>query len=394
MLARLWWKDARQFLPIWLTLVGAAMGIQWLILQIMESEAKVETRPSMIVAAVGWTALYAFAVSAAAFAGERENNTLLFLDMIPVSRRVIWTSKVSFAVVSTLVLAMVLGLIAGFSSHRVPFGDAPIDFRIAGGREVSDSAVGAVWIVVVTGAFLVEALGWGLFWSSALKNAMLAAVLAMLSTAFDLALIQPHLYHLDQPLYQQWPFQAIYLHTGVAGRLGIGLATAAASALIFTLGQRPRSIFGERRNRPLPGPWTFWGRRLTVMVEPRQADPIASRVPRFPEWPAVHVLFWQSIRESWSTYWRILAIGLGLPLVWVICMPHWSTPQTFLLWVNIPLTRCRRPECLRHGNPRPDLALSRASRGEAGGGLGREARGLGGVDAGSRGDDRGLDAAH
>ena len=39
--------------------------------------------------AMGWVLLYGFAVSAAAFAGERENDTLAFLDMLPVGRKVL-----------------------------------------------------------------------------------------------------------------------------------------------------------------------------------------------------------------------------------------------------------------------------------------------------------------
>ena len=55
--------------------------------------------------AMGWTCLYAFAVGAAAFAGERETGTLRLLDMLPAPRRVVWAGKVSFAIVSTIGLA-------------------------------------------------------------------------------------------------------------------------------------------------------------------------------------------------------------------------------------------------------------------------------------------------
>ena len=39
---------------------------------------------------------------AAAFAGERETNTQVFLDTLPVDRGMLWASKVSFALVTTL----------------------------------------------------------------------------------------------------------------------------------------------------------------------------------------------------------------------------------------------------------------------------------------------------
>ena len=57
---------------------------------------------------MGWTFLYAFAVGAAAFAGERETGTLRLLDLLPASRRVVWAGKVSFAFVTTAALAVIL----------------------------------------------------------------------------------------------------------------------------------------------------------------------------------------------------------------------------------------------------------------------------------------------
>ena len=72
-------------------------------------------------AALGWAVLYAFAAGAAAFAGERESKTLGFLDALPVARRTLWLGKATFALASTLGLALVLaGLAALGTAARDP----------------------------------------------------------------------------------------------------------------------------------------------------------------------------------------------------------------------------------------------------------------------------------
>ena len=109
MYRRLWWKDARQFWPIWAFLLLAAGVTQLLV----HHFASPETRGTVLLPlAIGWPFLYAFAVGAAAFAGERETGTLLLLDVLPAPRRVVWAGKVSFAIVSTIALALLLLVLA------------------------------------------------------------------------------------------------------------------------------------------------------------------------------------------------------------------------------------------------------------------------------------------
>jgi hypothetical protein len=70
MLARLWWKEARLFWPVWLVLVLAAAGVHGLALNTIERP----DRGMLMGFALGWAVLYALAAGAAAFAGERENR--------------------------------------------------------------------------------------------------------------------------------------------------------------------------------------------------------------------------------------------------------------------------------------------------------------------------------
>src|SRR4051794_896638 len=79
MYARLWWKEARTFWPIWLVLGVVALGLQGLVFWFDPSEARTGI---LIPQGLAWSVLYAFAVGSAAFAGEREANTQGFLDTL------------------------------------------------------------------------------------------------------------------------------------------------------------------------------------------------------------------------------------------------------------------------------------------------------------------------
>ena len=73
MYARLWWKDARQFWPIWVFLALAAAVMQGLLLHYLGQDAR---HGALGCLALICASLYAFATGAAAFAGEQEAGTL------------------------------------------------------------------------------------------------------------------------------------------------------------------------------------------------------------------------------------------------------------------------------------------------------------------------------
>ena len=159
MLARLWWKDARQFWPIWALMAFVALAAQWVAMHYYRDDSRTGGLAFM---ALGWTCLYAFAVAAAAFAGERETRTLHLLDALPVERWRLWTAKVSFALVSTLALGLFLFAVAATGT------DSWQSVKPWGGF-----FAGLVILLLV--------LGCGLFWSAALSNALLAGVLGVFS---------------------------------------------------------------------------------------------------------------------------------------------------------------------------------------------------------------------
>src|SRR5262245_39143796 len=105
MLARLWWKEARLFWPVWVFLGLTALGVQWAVSRYVGMEARRGVLGAM---ALGWAGLYACAACAAAIAGEREARTLTLLDALGLDRRTLWRGKATFATASTLALAAVL----------------------------------------------------------------------------------------------------------------------------------------------------------------------------------------------------------------------------------------------------------------------------------------------
>ncbi len=105
MYARVWWKDARQLWPIWVFLAVAAAVAQWLTQRYGMPTSSPYT---LTLLAMVWASFYAVAAGAAAFAGEHEAGTLRLLDIMPVERRVTWAGKVSFGLVTTLVLTGLL----------------------------------------------------------------------------------------------------------------------------------------------------------------------------------------------------------------------------------------------------------------------------------------------
>ena len=205
----------------------AAVG-QWLALHYFGSDARNGTLGAM---AIGWTCLYAFAVAAAAFAGEREGRTLLFLDTLAVSRLRLWGSKVSFSLATTLALAVVLVGLAALGTDRWETG--------------RESTITVAFACV---AVLLEALGWGLFWSAVSASALTAAVLAVCSMGIaQVAMLQGMWFSPDNLVSATWL------------RLGLAAAATGASAVVLTWngpGRSPRGWSsrlprrtGQRRSR-------------------------------------------------------------------------------------------------------------------------------------------------
>jgi hypothetical protein len=287
MVARLWWKDLRQFWPIWALIAIVALVAQRLIVHYASESARTGELAGF---ALGWTCLYAFAVAAAAFAGERENRTLGWLDAIPVGRSRIWVAKATFAAASTLALGLVLLAAAATDT------DKWVSVRPFEG--------------IITGlAVLLIVLGCGLLWSSVTNNALLAAVLSIGTSLVILPLLQSWL-RPDAPPWRD-PFSI----------LAIVVCSWLASWLMFVWTAPPRLGFVDRGLSSLLGS----SGRATTAVEAQ-----AMRPPSF--WgPAARSLAWQTWREARSFLAWFLLIGVLVPVAAAVAV---GRPMDLMGWIG------------------------------------------------------------
>ncbi len=307
MYARLWWKDARQLWPIWVFLAVAAAVAQWLAQRYWMPASS--PYPLTLLAMV-WASFYAVAAGAAAFAGEHEAGTLRLLDIMPVERRVTWAGKVSFGLVTTLVLTGLLLAMAVLGTKDWPSVGSPQSL--------------APWDIANLGVIALEALGWGLFWSALLNSALSAAVVAILCTGITSILIIARL----DTIIGELPDKLRQL---AAWQLGIALVTAAASHILFTRSGLPRRlriglrspIVVIRTGSPRPSPMrlqlqSLGATTLLQTTQPRVARavrvghlaPITGRLSRRTWLLQARALAWQTAREGWKTWFALAVIGV------------------------------------------------------------------------------------
>jgi hypothetical protein len=288
MFARLWWKDARQFGPAW-GLIALSSGIGFVLVDRLSPEADARVQLCFAIAFMG-SCLYALAISTAAFAGERENRTLRLLDSMATPRGMLWDGKSSFCIVTALALMLVL--FGGASAWFGPGGIVPPVGPAAG-------AVGVGPALIWMGCLMVEAVGWGLFWSSLLNHVLAAAVLAVCCLMGAL------------PLFHSTGFESTDLARSAPWRLLIGLASAWASRLIFLRSGPPIRSWWPARS-----PRIRTRTRTTLPKKPKAAEEIATSPGErlAPGWPrAARSLAWQATREARAAFPFLLLLGVGLP---------------------------------------------------------------------------------
>ena len=273
MLARLWWKETRQFWPIWAFLGVIALGVQAVVLSFVGKEARTG---SLGLIALGWAALYGCAAGAAAIAGEKESRTLAFLDAQGLGRGLLWRGKASFAIGSTLVLAALLFGLAALGTDHWETGKTSLLLLSAG-----------------YAAVLLEVVGWGLLWSSATGNPLIAAILTICCLAVSgIALSIPDSFPSGESAFSIFVAPAPL-------RLTLAAATTIGSYLLVVAGQPGRGRRASRRTTVI---------RLTVPDADNSQSP-----RRFASWrPAVRVLVWQTIREAAPVWWRLAALAFGV----------------------------------------------------------------------------------
>jgi hypothetical protein len=260
MFARLWWKEARQTWPAWGFLAVVGMAIQsfchW---------SKSVSPDGYAYVGLVVTMMYLFMIAAAVFAGERENGTLWILDAMPAGRLRVWVAKASFALATTLALGIFLWLTS---------------LAFVGGYSRGWAQSGGVVLVVG-----LPALGWALLWSAVLRNALHAAVLAMVSLSLTAVFV-----NLNQAPGVR---EALLL-------LGVAALTTGASAWLFRVSGPPR--WEPRRRRPA----------AHAVAAPGVPDEVATvRNPRA-VWPAtVPRLWWETLRQVRTDLWMLVGLAIA-----------------------------------------------------------------------------------
>ena len=320
----LWWKDTRQFWPIWVFLALAAAIVQGLLLYYLGQDAR---HGALGYSALICASLYAFAAGAAAFAGEREMGTLRLLDILPADRRRVWVAKASFALVTTLALTAVLMVMAAIYTDKWKPG-----------------GLLSPWEGLAFAMIVVIALSWGLFWSAILSTALGAAIAAIFCTVVSLSLL---LSRLDNTFVYQ-----VGLPLFVLCELCLFLITLFASELIFA-----RSVRGKRIRFEFRAPIVI---ELLDSTSERFTQPnLRSDVTMTAAFPApnsmgvvpistadqpgrwslraqVRALVWQTMKEGRKTWCLLAAITVISPLMMFLWLGGGvSLAELFLIGTGI-----------------------------------------------------------
>ncbi len=158
---RLVWKEYRQQLALWIAIIFAGFIFQLgvVIFCVLNGEGVSPLPDRLFTVALSVPILYALGCGATLFAGEHESHSFPFQQSLPVSATRVFWAKVSFAVVSALVLFPLLWLLA-FAMTGWVLPRAEWHYQLWGGG------------VVAT----IEILVWAVFASLLLRRVLPAAI--------------------------------------------------------------------------------------------------------------------------------------------------------------------------------------------------------------------------
>jgi hypothetical protein len=322
MYARLWWKDARQFWPIWLALIVAAAFTQWMILIFIGRPARFG---GLGIAALCWASLYALAAGAGAFAGERETGTLKLLDHLAADRWVIWAGKAAFALVTSGALALLFLVMAAVSTERLnpPFSEMSFEY-------------------LALGMLVPVSLGWGLCWSSIAKTSLGASMAAL--ACIGLTLFESAR-GIDAILSGDHSDSGRMILTAAM----VAIVTSATSAVCYASGLRLKRLNVQLR-LPLVAARTKPPASKRMLDEfPAAAAPALPPAPRpiamarTPEATGIapssrrswlveaRTLALQTIKEAWQIWLLLAAVSIAVPA----CMRFFYSNYVDYAWLMI-----------------------------------------------------------
>ena len=111
MLWRMIWKEYRAQRGFWLAIAGFGIGLMLMNMGLLDRQSGRIEAPWIIAQLL--TAVYAMGCAAVLFASEREDGTTELLRIMAARTSRVFLGKVSFSLVSTLAMLIVLAAMAG-----------------------------------------------------------------------------------------------------------------------------------------------------------------------------------------------------------------------------------------------------------------------------------------
>ncbi len=187
MIITLAWKEIREHLPIWLTMVvmTCIMGAGLLRLVATDDPAMAQNVAGLAILILAAT--YGVVCGSMMLAGEHEGGTLVLLDIFLGRRGLLWTAKVAVGLVLAVTEALAVSLILHLLNHATPVWgigligvdrDTGYDLHWFRTTHASEEA----WLLLLP-LLTVEAYVWGLFGSSLTRRVLTAAGCAAAAAA-------------------------------------------------------------------------------------------------------------------------------------------------------------------------------------------------------------------
>jgi hypothetical protein len=274
------WKEYRTLRGLWLAVAALAIMVQ--AISALFSAPGTDLPAWLFGSALAAAALYAVGAAAILFAVEHEDETYNFLTGLPVTWLPVFAGKLLVATLSALALAITL-LLTGWA--------------IAGARWPTPYL--AVEIADVYGIAILEALVWGTLFSIALRQPLLAALLAIFAASASVTLLVN-----------------LFVDGTTPTLLLTSYAHVAPARLLLLVGIALIDVGTARRWLALPSVvGTFEGKSFGVISFPSRSiptSPFASTMSvqsaRYSRASVITHLLWQSWRQSWATI--VLMLGI------------------------------------------------------------------------------------
>ena len=170
----LFWKEYRQQITLLVALLVICVVVQAIgfsMSLVPDSQLWSPITPAYLTIAMLFTALYAAGAAAILFTVEHEDRTFQFLRMLPIGGGTVLVGKLAWLLASTIALGMLLMLESAIWCHVSPSSDSSAS------------------VVNVMGVAVVEALCWGLFWTTRCRSQLYSLLLTFISVAVASSLV-------------------------------------------------------------------------------------------------------------------------------------------------------------------------------------------------------------